>query len=405
LILILSHNTLKYLLCNGHAPMDKVHLISASQTPFGRATKSGRELLVEACAKAIDVAGISPKDIQAGYVANCFGFLEWQSHYGPILMSTLGNPDAPCTTVASACASGSSALREAYVGVAGGFYDCVLVSGFERFGVTDTTKATTYFTLGCDRVFEAANGATFPGLYALMASKYFEKYGATEEDLAYIAVKNHRNALDNPVAHIRKAITVEDVMRSPYVARPIKVLDCCPFSEGAAAAIVCSEGFAKKHAKERIEVLASARTGGDIALHPREDIASIDSAVRAGRDAFKHAKLERKDIDLLEVHDCFTIAEAMALEDLGFVGRGDGARLARDGVTEKDGRIPVNTSGGLKAKGHPVAATGVAQLVDVFEQLTSQAGKRQVKGAETALTHNVGATGGSCAVHIFRRSR
>lgn len=385
--------------------MRRVCLISAAQTPFGRATKSGRELLVDACAKAIDIAGIFPKDIQAGYVANCFGFLELQSHYGPILMSTLGNPEAPCTTVASACASGSSALREAYMAIAGGFYDCMLVSGFDRFDVPDTTKATTYFTLGCDRVFEAANGATFPGLYALMAAKYIERYGATEEDLAHIAVKNHKNALDNPVAHIKKRITVEDVMRSPYVARPIKFLDCCPFSDGAAAAIVCSEEFAKTRAKERIDILASARYGGDITLHARSDVTSIGSAVKAGQEAFKQAKLEHKDIDFMELHDCFTIAEAIALEDLGFAERGKGARLAREGVTEIDGKMPVNASGGLKAKGHPVAATGFAQLVEVYEQLMSLSGKRQVKGAETALTHNVGATGGSCAVHIFRRGR
>jgi acetyl-CoA C-acetyltransferase len=383
--------------------MEKVYLLSAAQTPFGRLEKSGRDLLVEACVRAIECAGITPKDIDAGYVANSFGFVEWQSHYGPILMSTLGNPDAPCMTVASACASGSSALHEAYMGIAGGFYDCVLVAGFDRIEVKDTTKLTTYFTMGCDRVFEAENGATFPGLYALMASEYIMRYGATEEDLAHIAVKNHSNALRNPVAHIQKKISVEDVMNSPYIARPLKLLDCCPFSDGAAAAVLCSEGFIRRFRGERIRVVASSLTGGEITLHTRGDFTTIPSAVRAGKDAFRQARFTRKDIDMLEVHDCFTIAEAIALEDLGFAERGKGAFLAREGVTAIDGDIPVNPSGGLKAKGHPVSATGVAQVVEVYEQLMSLAGGRQINGAEVALTHNVGATGGSCAVHIFRR--
>lgn len=385
--------------------MHRVCVISAEQTPFGRSEEPGREMLIDAASRAVTSAGISPKDVQAGYVSTCFGFLEMQGHYGPLLMSALGIPEVPCTSVESACASGSSAIREAYMSIAGGFYDCVLVAGFERVMHLDTLKATTYFTMGCDRVFEGVHGATFPGLYAVMARAYFDRYGAAEEDLAHIAVKNHANAMDNPNAHLKKRIDVGDVMRSPYVASPLKLYDCCPFSDGAAAALLCSEGFARRYAQEYIEVVSSARSGGPLALHDGADLTSIPSAVRAGAEALARSRMERRDVDLLEVHDCFTIAEAVALEDLGFAPRGEGASLAREGVTLRDGDLPVNTSGGLKAKGHPVGATGIAQVVEVVDQMFCRAGRRQVDGATTALTHNVGATGGSCSVHIFRRVR
>jgi acetyl-CoA C-acetyltransferase len=232
------------------------------------------------------------------------------------------------------------------------------------------------------------------------------KYGTTEEQLANVAVKNHENALYNPNAHFHKKITVDDVMNSVVVASPLKLFDACPFSDGAASAVLCSEEFLRKmngHASEAIKIVASGRAGGTGALHQRPDLTTLNAAVLAGREAFKQANLGPKDIDFLEVHDCFTIAELVALEDLGFYPRGQAAKATEEGETKRNGETPVNPSGGLKAKGHPVGATGVGQVVEVYDQLNDRAGQRQVNNARVALTHNVGATGGSCAVHIFEK--
>ncbi len=375
-------------------------------TKYGKSPLSARELALEASREAILEAGIKPTEIQAGFVANAFSLSEKQGHLGPIVMSGLGIPDVPASTIESACSSGGSAIREAWVNIGAGIYDCMLVVGVEKVSQLDTITATTYFSFGSDYIFEGSCGASFPGLYGAIARSHMNKYGTTEEELANVAVKNHENALHNPNAHLHKRITVDDVMKSPVVASPLKLFDACPFSDGAAAAILCSEDFLHKmdrHASKSIKVLASGRAGGTGALFQRADLSSLNAAVLAGREAFAQAKLTPKDIDFLEVHDCFTIAELVALEDLGFYPRGQAAKATAEGMTRIGAEIPVNPSGGLKAKGHPVGATGVGQVVEVFEQLNNLAGERQIKDSRIALTHNVGATGGSCAVHIFEK--
>lgn len=384
--------------------MRNVYVLSTGITKYGKFPLSARELALEASKKAIVEAGISPTDIQAGFVANAFSLAEKQGHLGPIIMSGLGIPDVPASTIESACASGSSAIREAWVNIGAGLYDCMLVTGVEKVSQLDTITATTYFSFGSDYIFEGACGASFPGLYGALARAHMTKYGTTEEQLAAVAVKNHENALSNPNAHLHKKITIDDVMHSPVVANPLKLFDACPFSDGGAAAILCSEDFLKKAkgtTSGSILIRGSGRAGGTGALHQREDMTSLNAAVLAGREAFKRANLTQKDIDFAEVHDCFTIAELVAEEDLGFVPRGQAAKLSSEGYTKVGGELPINPSGGLKAKGHPVGATGIGQVVEVFEQLHGKAGGRQVKDAKVALTHNVGATGGSCAVHIF----
>ncbi|MFQ5761511.1 MAG: acetyl-CoA acetyltransferase, partial [Candidatus Bathyarchaeia archaeon] len=228
------------------------------------------------------------------------------------------------------------------------------------------------------------------------------KYGTTEEQMALVAVKNHKNAFMNPKAHFHKEITVEDVLKSPMVASPLKLLDCCPFSDGAAAAVLCSEETARKRGGPLVYVLASGRSGGTSALHLGEEPTSLRSARLAAGQAFNQCNLTPRDIDVAEVHDCFTIAEIVALEDVGFAKPGEGSHLVEEGRTALTGDIPVNTSGGLKAKGHPIGATGIGQIAELYLQLTGKAGPRQVKDAKTALAHNVGATGGSCAVHILQ---
>ena len=384
--------------------MNKVCVIGAGSTKYGKLKESVIELAVNAANDAILSAKIVPKDIQYGFVSNVFGIADNQVHLAPVVMSNLGIPHVPGLTVESACGSGSIAFREAYANVAAGFYDVVLAVGVEKITHTGTGRSTTLFSYCSDFFYEGGSGASFPGLFASMARAYLTRYKATEEDLAMVAVKNHEHGILNPKAHLQKRITVEDVLNSPVVASPLKVLDCCPFSDGASAVLLCSEDFAKKHDADYIEVIGSGRGASPAALQGREDLTTIPSTRAAAQQAYKQANLTPKDIDFAEVHDCFTIAEMIDTEDLGFFEKGMAAQAVREGLTKlNNGGITINPSGGLKSKGHPIGATGVGQIVEVYEQLLGRAGARQVKNAETALTHNFGATGASCAVHIFRR--
>ena len=382
---------------------NKVCVLGAGSTKYGKLDESVIEIALNASKDAIESAGITPKDIQAGYISNVFGVADKQVHMAPVIMSNLGIPYVPGLTIESACGSGSVMLREAYANIAAGFYDCVLALGVEKITHTGTTQSTTLFSYCSDFFYEGGNGATFPGLFASIARAYMTTHKANEEDLAYVAVKNHENGILNPKAHVRKKITVDDVMKSPVVASPLKLYDCCPFSDGASAVILCNEEFAKKSRKPYVEVIGSGRGASPAAVQAREDITTIPSTISAAKQAYKMAGITPKDIDFAEVHDCFTIAEIIDIEDLGFFPKGTAAHAVTEGATRRNGEIPINPSGGLKSKGHPIGATGVGQVVEVFEQFTGKAGERTVKNAETALTHNFGATGASAAVHIFRK--
>jgi acetyl-CoA C-acetyltransferase len=383
--------------------MNKVCVIGTGSTKYGKLNESIVELAVSAAEDAINTANITPKDIQYSIISNVFGVADKQVHLSPVITTNLGIPHVPGLTVESACGSGSIALREGYANVAAGFYDVVLVVGVEKVTHTGTARSTTLFSYCSDFFYEGGSGVTFPGLFASMARAYMYKYEANEEDLALVAVKNHENGMLNPKAHVRKRISVDDVLRSPPVASPLKLLDCCPFSDGASAVILASEEFAKKSGADYIEIIGSGRGASPATLQGRDDITTIPSTRTAAQQAFKQARIEPKDVDFAEVHDCFTIAEIVDIEDLGFFEKGEGVNAVRDGITRLDGELPINPSGGLKSKGHPIGATGVGQVVEVYEQLLGRAGARQVKNAEIALTHNFGATGASCAVHIFRR--
>ena len=382
---------------------NKVCVLGAGSTKYGKLNESIIEIALNASKDAIESAGITPKDIQAGYISNVFGVADKQVHMAPVIMSNLGIPHVPGLTIESACGSGSVMLREAYANIAAGFYDCVLALGVEKITHTGTTQSTTLFSYCSDFFYEGGNGATFPGLFASIARAYMTTHKANEEDLAYVAVKNHENGILNPKAHVRKKITVDDVMKSPVVASPLKLYDCCPFSDGASAVILCNEEFAKKSRKPYVEVIGSGRGASPAAVQAREDITTIPSTISAAKQAYKMAGITPKDIDFAEVHDCFTIAEIIDIEDLGFFPKGTAAHAVTEGATKINGEIPINPSGGLKSKGHPIGATGVGQVVEVFEQFTGKAGERTVKNAEIALTHNFGATGASAAVHIFRK--
>ncbi len=383
--------------------MRETWIVGAATNRFGRMAESAREAAARVALEAIDRAGLTPKDIDHTFVSNAFGMAEHQGHLGPLLNTALGIPEVPSCTIESACSSSSAGLHEAFVHVAGGFADAVLVVGAEKLSHLDTLTATSYFATGADFPFETRNGATFPGLYATLASAYRNAFPLPPETLAQVAIKNHANAALNPHAHFQKEISLETYLNSPIVASPFRLYDCCPFSDGASAIVVAAKEFVRRPTSTPLVVAASVRTGSIVDMHDRPDLWGLPASRRAGEFAFRAAGLTPKEIDFLEVHDCFTIAELLALEDLGFYPRGAAGAATRDGETARKGRLPVNPSGGLKAKGHPVSATGVAQVVEVFEQMNGTAGARAVARTETALTHNVGATGGSCSVHIFRR--
>jgi len=382
--------------------VEKVCVIGAGSTKYGKLQESISDITVQASVDAIESAGIEPKEIDAGYISNVFGVADKQVHLGHVVMSNLGISEKPSLSIESACGSGSVSFREAFANVAGGFYDAVLVTGVEKVTHTGTEWTTTYFSYCSDFFYEGQAGASFPGLFASMARAYLTEFKATEEDLAMVAVKNHDNGFLNPKAHLRKKITIDDVMNSAVVASPLKLYDCCPFSDGASAVILCNEKFAKQHTKNYIRVIGSGRGGSPAALQGRNHITTIPSTKIAAEAAYKMAGIKPKDVDFAEVHDCFTIAEIVDSEDLGFFEKGKAVEAVREGKTRLNGEISINPSGGLKSKGHPIGATGVGQVVEVFDQLTGKAGERTVKDAKIGLTHNFGATGASCAVHIFQ---
>ncbi len=385
--------------------MRKVSVIGAAYTKFGEHwEKSFRELAVEAGVKALQDAHVEGKDIQALYGASmASGTFIGQEHIGALLADQMGLNPIPAIRCEAACASGGVAFRQAYLAVASGAYDLVAVGGVEKMTDVSVEEAATALGGAGDQEWELFYGATFPAIYALMAQKYLHDFNAREEDFAAVAVKNHYNGARNPLAQYQKEITVEDVMNSGYIATPLKLLDCSPITDGAAAVILCASEHAKKYTDQPIEIIASAQASDTLALASRHCLTELHATKVAARDAFKQARLTPKDVDVVEVHDCFTNAEVMAIEDLGFFEKGKGAKATSDGATALNAEISVNTSGGLKSCGHPVAATGIKQVCEIVEQLRGGAKERQVSGAEIGLTHNVGGSGATAVIHVFKR--
>ncbi len=386
--------------------MRRVAVIGVGMTKFGEHwEKSIRELIVEAGARAIEDAGIHGRDIEAIYGANMSaGRFANQEHIGALIADHMGLVPKPTVRLEAACASGGVAFREGYIAVASGAYDLVVVGGVEKMTDVLTEEAASILGLAGDYEWEVFKGATFPTLYALMARRHMHEYGTTEEQLAMVAVKNHENAVLNPFAQFRKRISVEDVLASPVIASPLKLLDCSPLSDGAAAVVLASEEKVRELKIDTpVWIRASAQASDTLALHDRKDLTTLLATRVAAEQAYKQAKVEPKDIDVAEVHDCFTIAEILAIEDLGFFKKGEGGKAVEEGQTARNAKISVNTSGGLKACGHPVGATGVKQIVELTLQLRGDAGERQVTRAELGLAHNVGGSGATCVVHILSR--
>jgi len=381
--------------------MKDVAIIGASQTKFGELwDESFRDLITTAGIKAVEDANIEGADLDAMYVGNMSaGLFIQQEHIASLIADHAGLTPIPCVRVEAACASGGLALRNSIIAVASGYHDIVLSAGVEK--MTDVVDPTPAIATASDQEWEAQQGITFPSLYAMMARRHMYEYGTTREQLAMVSVINHQNGAKNPLAHFPMEISVDDVLNSTMVADPLRLLDCSPVSDGAAAVILCPAEDAKKYTDTPIYVKASAQASGSIALHDRKDLTTVDATVHAVRNAYKMAGLEPKDIDAVEVHDCFSINGLLAIEDLGFVEKGKGGTAIEEGMTRLDGEIPVNPSGGLKSRGHPLGATGIAQASEIVWQLRGEAGKRQVEGAEIGMTHNIGGTGGTVTVHIL----
>jgi len=390
-----------------NSPRRDVAIIGVGITKYGEHWNQGlKHLITEAGVRAIKDAKISGSDIElivGGSMSS--GMFVGQEHTGALFADYMGLNPKPAIRTEAACASSSVALRVGCMAIASGMHDCVAVGGAEKMTDVYGSQATTALAGAMDRDNEAYFGLTFPGVYAMMAKRHMHQYGTTREQLSLVAIKNHDNAMHNPCAQYHRRIGLEDVLKSPLVADPLRLLDCSPIADGAACIIIVPADQAKKYTDTPIYIRASAQSSDTLGLYMRKDITTISANIHAARLAFQMAKMKPADIDLAEVHDCFTINEIISCEDLGFCKKGAGGKTVEEGETQIGGRIPVNTSGGLKAKGHPVGATGAGQIVELVEQLRGDAGKRQVSGAETGLAHNVGGSGSTVAIHILSRNR
>ena len=387
--------------------MREVAVVGVGLTEFGEKwDTSFRNLFVEAGAHALEDAGMGGDEIDEIFVGNMSaGRFVLQEHVGALIADYAGlaSNHIPVTRVEAACASGGLAFRQAYTAVASGVSDIVVAAGVEKMNDVDGSETTDALAGAADREWEGLVGATFPGLYSMIAVDYMHKYGLTREQLGMVSVKNHRNGAKNPIAQFQKEITLDTVLNSTLVADPLRLMDCSPVTDGAAAVILCPLERAKEFTDSPVKVLGIGQATDTIALHDRRDISTLDATTAAANMAFRQAKIERKDVGMVEVHDCFTIAELCAIEDLGFAKKGTAGKLTEEGWTARDGGLPINPSGGLKACGHPVGATGIKQVCEITEQLRGEAGARQVD-ADIGMTHNVGGTGATVVCNILGRA-
>jgi acetyl-CoA C-acetyltransferase len=384
----------------------KVSIVSAGLSKFGkREGLYARELFAEAVKEAFDrCPKLDPKkDIQALFVGHMGESYEHQGHTGATIADWAGLLNIPATRVEAACASSGAALRAGIYAVLSGLCDVVMVGGVEKMTHRITPEVTEFLAMASDFPFEQWHGITFPGLFALMATAHMHRYGTTEAQLAAVAVKNHYHGSLNPKAHMQKEVTLETALSSRIIAWPLKLYDCSLITDGASCLILTKPELAKKYGETPVHIIGSGQASDTIGMYEREEFTSLRAAKLAAKKAYEMADVKPESVNVAEVHDCFTIAEIIAYEDLGFCKPGEGGKLVESGETTLGGRIPVNTSGGLKAKGHPVGATGTAQAYEIYLQLTDQAEKRQVKMAEIGLTHNLGGSGATAAIHIYRR--
>ncbi|MFB6094969.1 MAG: thiolase domain-containing protein [Halodesulfurarchaeum sp.] len=384
--------------------MEEVYVVGAGQSAFGSfPDESYRTLFEEAYREAVaSVDGAFDSAlIDEAFVGSLGVGGRQLGLVAPAVTEHVGLEGIPSTRIENACAASGVAVRQALQAIRGGPASVALAGGVEI--MTDMSGEQTRYWLGVsgETEWERTAGTTFAGVYALMADAHMAEYGTTRQQLSRVAVKNHGNGATNPKAHLGFGCSLEDAMSSPTVADPLNLYDCCPTSDGASAVILAAESVARDLTDHPIRIAGSGQASSPVGLYDRKTLTGIPASRRAAEQAYDTAGIEPGELDFAEVHDCFSIAEIMAYEDLGFVEKGEGGKFLERGATEPDGEQPVNLSGGLKSKGHPIGATGTGQVVEVFAQLRGEAGERQVEGLERGLTHNVGGSGGSAAVHIF----
>jgi acetyl-CoA C-acetyltransferase/acetyl-CoA acyltransferase len=386
--------------------MQEVAVIGVGQTRYGALIgQSAKELFGEAFTEAVRNVdkGLDLKEIKDIYVGNLGVGGGQLGNFSSMIADHIGLAGVPATRVENACASSGFAFRSAVLAIASGACKVALAGGVEKMNDVSRDRLKYWLGVSGDTEWERLSGMTFAGVYALMASRHMHQYGTKREHLAMVAVKNHKNGADNPKAHFQRAITIEQALNAAMVANPLSLFDCCPVSDGASAIILCQAEIAKKYTDTPIYVLGHGASTDKLGAFEREDLTTLNATVESARQAYEMAKIKPDDVDLAEVHDCFTIAELMAYEDLGFCRKGEGGKLIESGETQVGGRIPVNPSGGLKSKGHPIGATGTGQVYEIVKQLRNQVVKpsRQVSGAEIGLAHNVGGSGGTAVVSIL----
>ncbi len=387
--------------------MREVAILGVGMTKFGISEKSNLEMFVEASLEAITKSNLEPRDMGALFFGNCLGdFEEGQLHMAPFAHAELGLPiSAPATRFESACATATVAIRHAALLVGSGVYDVVLAGGTERATKMGTSLATRTFAMACQAQYEAMAGLTFPGVFAMAAHMYSSNYGVPLKELkrhmAEVAVKNHYHGSMNPKAHFQKQIDVEKVLDGMMVADPLQLLDCCPFSDGAAAVVLADAAKAKDLVKKPIFIAGMGQASAG-PLYSQKDLSRVKARETSVNQAYKEAGLGPEDIDVVELHDCFTIAEILALEGFGFYEHGKAYDAATKGETALNGKIVANPSGGLKAKGHPIGATGAAQVTEIVEQLRGESGERQVEGAKVGLVDTLGGDFGTLCNIILR---
>ncbi len=385
--------------------MRTVAIVGAGKTPFGAfPDKDLRSLAVEAAEKALHNGGIDRSLIESFYLGNFAGpEFTAQNHLAPYISSSLGMLGIPATRFEAACASSGAAFFQAYMGIASGIYDAVLVVGVEKMTNQPTPRVTEILAGAGDCSTEVKAGSTFPSLFAMIARRHMHDFGTTREHLSAVAVKNHENGALNPDAQMRKVITLEQAMKARPIAEPLNLYDCSLISDGAAAVVLCAADCAKDFSDKPIKVLGVGQSSDWMALDQKSDITTFAAVRGAAQKAYEMAGVGPKQIEFAELHDCFTIAEIVAMEDLGFVERGRGGFFSAEGQTRRNGSMPINASGGLKSKGHPVGATGVAQICDIVQQLRCEAGDRQLKWHSLGLAQNLGGSGATCVVTILGR--
>jgi acetyl-CoA C-acetyltransferase len=412
-----------------------VAIVSAGMSKFGAFRgKSSRDLFVEAFNEMMASVdkGLEVRDIEALYLGNLSSDLfEGQAHLAPIMADWVGLIPKPATRVEDACASSGVALREGVIAIASGLYDVLLVGGVEKMTDLPTERVTDTLAAASDALYDVPAGFTFPGLYAAMATAHMKRYGTKLEHFMKVAIKNHNNGALNPKAQFNSSIKdimasrmkkaeergqplpqwkdemdfLKDPQANPIVAWPMRLFDCSPITDGGVCLLLVAEDLARNFTDNPIYIIGMGQGSALSSLAERDDLTSLGAAKEAARQAYEMAGVGPQDMRIAEVHDCFTIAEIIAMEDLGFFKPGEGAKAVADGVTARYGARPINTSGGLKSKGHPVGASGAGQVVEIWHQMRGEAGPRQVPDMDIrlALTHNVGGSGGTCVVHIFER--